>query len=114
MQPDLFIEFTDDALVITENGLERLADLLHRPVEPCLWAIAWSYKGIQNGISFHRSHREAKQFAELQIDSKPIGPARLVDVSEWLFGNVKEYGYCWTNLSNFSQAKEYEGPVCKH
>lgn len=111
---DMYIEFTDETLVLTEKGVEKLATLLHRPVNPALWAIKWEFDGKPNGISFHRSHKEAKQFAEVQLDSKPESHARLVDVSEWLLKYVKEYGYCWTNLNSFSEALTYRGLACNH
>lgn len=110
----LEIEFTNETLVMTERGIERLQDLLHRPVDPALWAVKWSHKGNFNGISFHRSHGEVKDFVEKQIDSVPYGPARLIDVSPWLLDNVNTHGYCWTNLTEFEEAKTYGGPGCKH
>ena len=111
---NVYIEFTDDTLVHTEQGVERLADLLHRPVTQCLWAICWQFKGYPNGISFHPSHSEAKKFAEMQIDSQPSGPARLVDVSDYLCNCVNEHGYCWTNLTCFDEAMTYGGEQWNH
>lgn len=111
---DLVIEFTDDTLIMTERGIERLSALLRRPVNPVLWAIKWKYKDIPNGISFHRAHKDAKKFAAMQIDSVPDGPARLVDVSPWLVEAVKEHDYCWTNLNSFEEALTYKGPTCSH
>lgn len=111
---ELEIEFTDDTLIMTDKGLERLSDLLRRPITPSLWAIKWCYKGQANGISFHRSHKDARAFAEMQIDSEPNGPARLVDVSNWLVNSVKEHDYCWTNLNSFNEAATYGGPECRH
>lgn len=111
---NLVIEFTNEALVVTENGVERLVDILHRPVDPSLWAIKWCFKGHPNGISFHKSHKVAKAFAQAQIDSQPDGPARLVNVSPWLYENVQEHDYCWTNIDSFDEAVTYQGPVCSH
>lgn len=114
MQTELEIEFTDKTYVMTERGVERLTDLLHRPVKPCLWAIKWKFNGTPNGISFHRSHKHAKGFASVQIDSEPDGPARLVDVSQSIMDCVEKNGYCWTNLTSFDEALTYEGEVWKH
>lgn len=110
----LQIEFTDDTLVLTEQGVERLTDILRRPVSPCLWAIKWKFRGEPNGISFHKSHQLAKKFAKLQIDSEPDGPARLVDVSSYIYNCVQEQEWCWTNLSCFSEALTYEGEKWNH
>lgn len=114
MFPDLYIEFNDSTWVKTERGAEKLVDLLHRPVTQCLWAIKWCFQGKPNGISFHKSHGLAKKFAEQQIDSKPDGPARLVDVSDHIYNCVQAREYCWTNLSNFEQAKTYTGEEWIH
>ena len=111
---NVYIEFTDNTLVQTDQGVQKLTDLLHRPVNQCLWAICWKFKGFHNGISFHPSHAEAKKFAEMQIDSYPAGPARLVDVSDFLCDCVNEHGFCWTNLTSFDEAMTYEGEKCSH
>jgi hypothetical protein len=112
--PGLQIEVNDNSLIATDQGVQRLSDLLHRQVHPCLWAIKWKYEGINNGISFHKSHAAAKKFAEMQIDSEPDGPARLVDVSQHIMDCVTKNGYCWTNLNCFSEAVTYEGETWKH
>ena len=112
--PEIQIEFTDDTLVLTEDGVERLADILKRPVSKSLWAIKWKFGKIPNGISFHQSHKSAKKFADLQIDSIPDGPARLVDVSEHIYSCVEKSEYCWTNLQSFDDAKTYEGETWNH
>lgn len=112
--PQLEIEFTNNTLVVTEQGVERLEDILHRPVSQCLWAIKWVYGALPNGISFHRSHKLAKSFAAMQIDSKPEGCARLVDVSAYLYDCVQKHGYCWTNLTSFAEAETYEGESWNH
>lgn len=110
----LYLEVTDDTLVATERGVVRLRDILHRSVEPSLWAICWRFGGnIRNGISFHRSHKEARDFAHAQVDNQPDGPARLVKVSQWLADKVNEEKYYWTNLSTFEEAETYEGQ-CNH
>jgi hypothetical protein len=110
----LEIEFTNNTLVMTENGVERLTDILHRPVENCLWAIKWCFKGYPNGISFHKSHKHAKDFADVQIDSQPAGPARLVNVSDNIYQCVQKHGYCWTNLLEFEEAQTYKEDTWKH
>jgi hypothetical protein len=105
--PNMQIEFTNDTLVLTSQGVERLEDILHRPVIPCLWAIKWQ-RGFQpNGISFHKAHRAARDFAEQQIDSTPNGCSRLVNVSKHIMKEVEENGFYWTNLSDFEQAETY-------
>ena len=105
----LQIEFTNETLVMTGRGVQRLADILHRPVQNCLWAIKWCKDGGPNGISFHKSHKSAKDFADKQIDSIPHGPARLVDVSKNIYECVQKNDYCWTKLSDFAEAETYEG-----
>ena len=107
-------EFTDETLVLTEQGVERLQDILRRPVMPCLWAIKWRFKDRPNGISFHKSHDLARKFAALQLDSEPDGPARLVDVSQYIYDCVEEFEYCWTSLRCFEEAKTYEGEKWNH
>lgn len=112
----MYLEVTDDTLVATERGIMRLADILHRPVDPSLWAICWNYANTPNGISFHRSHKEAKEFVQaMHIPlSKPSGPARLVKVSQYLADKVNDEGYCWTNLATFEEAETYGGIKCNH
>ena len=112
--PGLQIEFTDDTLVYTEQGIERLATLLERPVSQCLWAVKWKFRDIPNGISFHKSHKSAKLFSESQIDSSPEGPARLVDVSDFIYKYVASHDYCLTNLKSFEEAATFKGDVCNH
>lgn len=112
--PNVQIEFSDDTLVLTEHGVERLADLLHRPVLSSLWAVKWCFGNTPNGISFHKSHKSVKQFVDQQIDSVPQGPARLVNVSKHIYDCVNKNGYCWTNLNCFSEAETYEGETWKH
>ncbi|RZK44055.1 MAG: hypothetical protein EOO61_04480 [Hymenobacter sp.] len=111
---DLLIEFSDNTLVATDQGVQRLATLLDRHVFPCLWAVRWKFGALPNGISFHASHKAAKDFVNMQIDSEPDGPARLVDVSDHIMQCVNKNGYCWTNLTEFSEAKTYEGETWKH
>ncbi len=113
---DMYLEVTDDTLIATDKGVMRLSDLLHRPVDPSLWAICWNYASIQNGISFHRSHKDARDFI-LAMDNpecKPNGPARLVKVSQYLADKVRREGFCWTNLSTFDEATTYEEIKCSH
>jgi hypothetical protein len=112
--PELQIEFTNDTLISTVQGVERLETLLRRSVHPCLWAIKWCFQNRPNGISFHKSHKMAKKFAEQQIDSVPDGPARLVDVSDYIYECTQKHGYCWTNIGDFSEAKTYEGEKWNH
>jgi len=114
MPESLYIQFTDNTYVATERGIERLVDILHRPVAPCLWAIKWTVEGKPNGISFHKSHGHARKFAELQIDSEPDGPARLVNVSDHIYNCVEEHEYCWTDLSSFDEARSYQGKTWTH
>ena len=113
---NMYLEVTDDALVSTERGIVRLRDILKRAVEPSLWAICWNFGDIRNGISFHRSHKDAKKFVdELKIPNLvPNGPTRLVKVSQYLADKVNNEGYCWTNLSSFEEAETYEGEPCSH
>ena len=109
--PEMQIEFTDNTYVVTEQGVERLVDLLHRPVHPCLWAIKWQSGGKFNGVSFHKSHKAAKSFVSMQLDSKPLGCARLVDVSKPIYDNVQQNGFCWAKLNSFDEALTYEGEI---
>ena len=111
---NVLIEFTNDTLVQTEQGTKRLVDLLKRPVRPSLWAIRWTYNTFPNGITFHASHKQAAQFARHQIDSKPATCMKLVEVSDYLYKYVSEYGYCWTDLSDFSEAINYKGVLWKN
>ena len=108
------IEFTDNTLVATQSGVMRLTDLIRRPIEKSLWAVQWQFRGVPNGISFHCSHKGARDFARMQMDSVVTGPARLVVVSDWLYDNVQQHEYCWTNLTSFEEAKEYTGPCNQH
>ena len=113
---EVYLEVTDNTLVATDRGVMRLAEILHRPVEPSLWAICWNYENTHNGITFHRSHKSARQFV-LDMDvpeCKPNGPARLVRVSQYLVDKVEQDGFCWTNLSTFEDAQTYGGPECSH
>lgn len=109
--PNLAIEFSEETLVLTDSGVERLGDLLRREVIPSLWAIKWNLRGRPNGVSFHKSHKAAKTFADLQLDSVPDGPARLVDVCPTIYKHVKDNGHCWTSLVSFEDAAKYEGKV---
>ena len=111
---EIEVQFRNDTLVLTENGVERLDVLLGRPVEKSLWAIKWRLNGVPNGISFHKSHRIAVAVAEVQIDSKPETPARLVTVSEWLYKKVEKCQYYWTNLNSFEEAVYYKGETWSH
>lgn len=108
------IEFNNKTRVLTENGVEFLVDLLGRPVELSLWALKWTLNGVPNGISFHKSHKVAKAFAAAQIDSVPESPARLVEVSDWLYNKVQKCQYYWTNMNDFEEAKTYGGEKWNH
>jgi hypothetical protein len=109
----MYLEVTDDTLVSTEHGVMRLRDILNRPVETSLWAICWRHGVTRNGISFHRTHKEAKTFADRHSRiCTPDGPTRLVKVSEWLADKVNAEGFVWTNLSTFEDAMTYEGVEC--
>lgn len=107
----LDLEFTDNTLVYTQEGVELLTDLLKRSVEPCLWAIKWRYRDKVEGISFHGSHKLARKFSETTCDSIPDGPTRLVNVSNYLSKKAQKDGYVWTNLKDFEDAKTYEGEI---
>jgi len=99
----LSFEFTDDTLVMTSQGVERLADILHRPVHTALWAIKWP-----TGISFHNSHKDLGPFIAQQMELKPEGPARLIDVSKYIAEAVQENGFCCTQLNSFEEAATYK------
>jgi len=99
----MHVEFTDDTLVATERGIEKLRDILHRPVEPCLWAVKWP-----SCMSFHATHKDVKKFVDVQVHCVPQGPARLVDVSASILAAVIEDGYVVTDLTEFDQALTHE------
>ena len=111
---ELEVQFRDDTLVWTEDGIVRLADILGRPVEKSLWAIKWALGDAHNGISFHKNHKIAVEFAKVQMDSQPETPARLVPVSDWLYDKVQKCHYYWTDLKTFAEAKTYGGPKWNH
>lgn len=103
--PHLEFEFSNDTLVVGPRGVERLCDLLHREVKPCVWAIKWKNP---DRISFHKSHKHLHDFVALQLDSEAESPARLVNVSEYIYQCVEEEDYCVVNLSDFSEAEKYK------
>ena len=71
-----------------------------------LWAIKWLFSGQVSGISFHNSPRAAVKFYEQQSNIEENREMQLVPVSESLYQQVQDTGFCFLNIETFEQATE--------
>lgn len=71
-----------------------------------LWAIKWLFNGQVSGISFHSSPRAAVKLYEEQSNIEENREMQLVPVSESLYQQVQDTGFCFLNIETFEQAME--------
>lgn len=102
---EMYLEFTNDTWVMTDNGLVKLRDLLSRDVDHVLWAVSWD----TGNITFHPNHSSIREFVKLQVGASTVGPARLVSVSQYIFDAVATKGFLCTPLKSFEEAADYDG-----